>query len=982
MGAIIPIIGGLAAKALGGGVVGSIIGGLVTVGGSLLFGKKKPKPSFTPTINPNSLQRNILIKEAITSRKIIYGTVRTSGPLSFLDTSNNNAFLHMIVPIAGHEIDSFQTFYIEGDELTIDGNGLVTSPSKYSGFARILSKVGSADQTAITQLVNESSKWTSNHRGRGISYIYARFKWNADLFSGVPNISAKVKGKKLYDIRTASTSYSENPVLAIYDYLTNTDYGLSVPSASIDTTSFSAAADVCDESVNLKEGGTENRFTCNGIIDTSKDPKDNLEFLLSSMAGILVYKGGKWTIYAGEYRIPTVSLDENDIIGAVKVASRISRRELFNSVRGIYVSENTNWQPADFPPVTNSSYVSADGSYEIWNDLKLEFTTSVATAQRLAKIQLERIRQQITVNMVCKLTAFRLNVGDTVQLSISRYGWSNKIFEVENWEFATIPQNDGGVQLAIDLSLKATASSVYTWDASAEESVISAAADTNLPDPFTISAPANVVVQSGTDYLLIDGDGTVITRAHVTWDSTDDQYILSGGHIELEYKRSADSVWRTGIFLPPDAIFYTISPVKDTIPYDIRLRYVNYIGAKSEYSTIVEHTVIGKTEPPSNVTNFTALQNSNLVHFGWDHVTDPDLSGYEIRYAPQIGLDWADAILLDKVTKGTRSTTAAVPPGDWTFFIKAVDTSGNYSNTAAQANVGVSNTFTVVDALTDEDEGFRTGTLDDMVLHHTGKLIPDSQQLASYYSAYSTFDLFVPDPVISCSYTTEELDLSSDLTVRIWGAIDAQRGPGVDTGFVTTNFQLSYRLSAQNSGTAIQTINELARKNKGTLTNFIFHHTGVLVPDSQNLGSDDNWSTFDLFVPNPQITCTYEPDEIDLGIDATFNIYSEKTAILGPGETTGNPILSHQIDYKLAAGSYDGFENWNTGRIEARYIKQKFIMNTGNGIAKVTAIVTKLDTFQNWSIGTVVARYLQGRLEMDTTTGLGLITGYSITADQ
>ena len=84
--------------------------------------------------------------------------------------------------------------------ITLDGSGNVTSPSKYNGKVRIKLHLGSPDQTADTFLVDESAHWTTQHRLRGIAYMYVRLAFDADVFpNGIPEITATISGKKVYD---------------------------------------------------------------------------------------------------------------------------------------------------------------------------------------------------------------------------------------------------------------------------------------------------------------------------------------------------------------------------------------------------------------------------------------------------------------------------------------------------------------------------------------------------------------------------------------------------------------------------------------------------------------------------------------------------------------------------------------------------------------------------------------------------------------
>ena len=171
-----------------------------------------------------------------------------------METSDNNKRLHMLVQVASHEVQSFDTVYFNDEALTLsssivgnDENGIPrlypTSPSKYSKdseYARLPSLFGSGlslrkaveiqtfsgtdTQLAPSDLVGQVSNWTTDHRLRGIAYVYVQLDYDPDMFpNGIPNISAEIKGKKLFDFRDNSTEFSSNPALCIYDYLTDTN---------------------------------------------------------------------------------------------------------------------------------------------------------------------------------------------------------------------------------------------------------------------------------------------------------------------------------------------------------------------------------------------------------------------------------------------------------------------------------------------------------------------------------------------------------------------------------------------------------------------------------------------------------------------------------------------------------------------------------------------------------------------------------------
>ncbi|MFS1865173.1 hypothetical protein [Vibrio breoganii] len=85
---------------------------------------------------------------------------------------------------------------------------------------------------------------------------------------------------------------------------------------------------------------------------------------------------------------------------------------------------------------------------------------------------------------------------------------------------------------------------------------------------------------------------------------------------------------------------------------------------------------------PFDVTEFSANVQDQSTHLTWRAVDQDDVSGYEIRYSNQIGgAIWENSVrVVDYLP--FDSTDAVVPSRIGTYFIKAFDSSGNYSNKA------------------------------------------------------------------------------------------------------------------------------------------------------------------------------------------------------------------------------------------------------------------------------------------------------------
>lgn len=638
------------------------------------------------------------IRESAGNWEIIYGVCRVGGTITFVYSANNNQDLHLIITLAGHEVEEITKLYFDENEVTFSGatvNG--TATGFYSGKVVAEVNLGSDTQTAFSNLVTATGgAWSTDHRQRGLANIYLKLTWNSIVFpKGLPEISFQVKGKKVYDPRTGTTVYSNNAALCVADYLMNTRYGVKIPSAELymgtsnsDIGSLWYAADVCDEAVSLAGGGTEPRYTTNGYTDSGNSHAENIEKLCSAMGGFVTYSSNRWRFWPAKWRTPSVTLSESDFISEIRAATLTSRRDNFNRIRGTYISKDHSYEELDFPLVKNDTYKALDNNEEIAEDISLPFTTSTATAQRLAKIQLEKVRQAITVEVSCTLKAYQLEVGDNVNITYARFGWSSKIFEVIETSLFLQEDDSGGTFFAVKLLLKETASGVYDWN-SGEETQYDLAPNTNLPNALVVAAPTGLTLTSGTTELYLRNDGTVFSRIKVSWTAPADAFVTSGGLIEIEHKKSSSGTWSPTVVITGDQTQFHILEAQDGVNYDVRIRASSAAGTKSSWVTSSNHTVVGKTAAPSDVTGLDYAVEESGLRFSWNAVSDLDVREYEIRR----GASWAAGTVIARV-RGTNYISPFLATGSYTYRIKAIDTSGNYStndNTKAVtiANPGV-----------------------------------------------------------------------------------------------------------------------------------------------------------------------------------------------------------------------------------------------------------------------------------------------------
>jgi hypothetical protein len=452
--------------------VGLAVTGAVILGGSiLLMSTMTPK---IPDLN-SMLNRGTNVRSPISSRKLIYGKAKVGGTYVFISEGNNNAdrkYLYLLFAMASHEILSFDRIFIGDDEVTINSSGVVTSPSRYypGGETRaefFTDMLGASTTQALNSKFTTNTDLTSTDHFKGMSILQSILTYDQETWvSGIPNISVIVSGKNdIYDPRTGTSGFSQNPALCVANYLMS-DLGLGLSTNDIDWTSVTASANICDELVDLDTTPTtqQKRFECNGIIDTQNDIKTNIESLLTSMCGFLVIEGGLYKIFAGSYRAPTLTIEEKDLISGYQVQTKNRISNQFNKVVGLYQSEETNFQPTNYPEITNANYVASDGQV-LEKQINLTFTDNSARAQRIAKIYLEKSRRQYQISLAVNLEKFTLSPGDSVMLTLPNLGFNQKVFEVMEYKFG------GNMALGVELTLRETSSSVYDWSTSEEQDV-------------------------------------------------------------------------------------------------------------------------------------------------------------------------------------------------------------------------------------------------------------------------------------------------------------------------------------------------------------------------------------------------------------------------------------------------------------------------------------------------------------------------------
>jgi hypothetical protein len=459
---------------------------------------------------------------------ILYGRVRVSGVnvIPPLSSGNEGRYLHQLVALAIHEVDGYEDTYFNQDTIANAAIGSITgastdgavSSTAFAGSAWIRRYRGTSTQTADFILTNAfPSAFTSNFRGRGIAYAAIQYDWGRGRVytGGVPLTTFLVRGKRCYDPRLDTSpganptnasyaAWTENPALCWADYMLSS-YGYALPASRIDWSSVVAAANECDELVNIPGATTQKRYTLNGRLSTASDPEANMRAIVDAMLGKVSDSGGVYRIFAGAWRAPQFVIAKEDWLQVNAIQTTAPRNESrFNGVVCYIVNPARNWQRVEAFRRFSNTFQSSDGGERIWIETEQSLCTNDYEGQRKAEFILRQSRNGIVLSGTLPPRFMKIRMWDNVTLDFDELGWVSKTFTVSGFRLAPT----GSVEVVL------TEEQEGDWaDLTAGEYNAPSAATLPTTNPTVPSAPQNFTVTPQFGNLLIQFDEPVVRPA-------------------------------------------------------------------------------------------------------------------------------------------------------------------------------------------------------------------------------------------------------------------------------------------------------------------------------------------------------------------------------------------------------------------------------------------------------------------------------------
>jgi hypothetical protein len=599
----------------------------------------KPKTGSGAQTDP---ARGIKLNTRETSAPVtvLYGENKIGGNDVFIETvGTDNDAVWIVQGMGEGEIEGVQTLYLNDKLYT-----------EYGSLVDYWEHLGTSDQTVDANLTAAIAKFTDPMRYA--AYLVWKLQFDADYFQGLPERQVIVRGRKLYDFRDESTAYSTNHVLALYDYMTNTRYGLGIAAAKIDTDSWEEVANYIDAK------GWEFHYA----VTADMTAQDVIDTILTHFRGEMVWWDGKYYLRYADLNEEAIAMTIDDEQIAQDDDGRalvsISQPSTFGTADGYrvkFIDPDKNY--------TEDSLIVGDALGTI-KDFQLHGCRDRETAGILGTYYLEREQLSRTISGTFRDDCLQLEPHDLVTFTSSALSISEQTMRVTQADI----RPDGLIDLVLeyededlyDDEYNITADDVYTC---------------TLPDPA--SEPPSVgnvqVSEEQYNYRL-----RTFTRMNITFDAPANYPWYS----HCEVWRSFDNV--TYEYLYNVNTDFAVDPVEEGVTYYIRLKAVSIWGTKQQDNNDykISLTIQGYQTVPASLSSLKAVVNANSVNLQATKVSDPDVEIYEFR----LGSSWSGSIFLSAL-RAPNLSLYGVKPGTHTFWCNTLSNNGFYGATPRSATV-------------------------------------------------------------------------------------------------------------------------------------------------------------------------------------------------------------------------------------------------------------------------------------------------------
>lgn len=466
----------------------AVISTVINLAISMITAPKKPKgPQRQGSVLELSFGEN--------PREIFVGVGATGGQAILAynhdDVPDDNAFEVWVLKFSDGRMLNLEGFIIGENYYGWDADGGQASFNVGgTDYLEVYFRDGSAGQTPPAALVASSEgQYLSTDTMTGCAHVIVRYKGSETVWSGGrPRFRWYVQGDYCFDPRDdvlfagaqdrddpTTWGPSANPIIIALNYrhgfYNNGELvcGRGIPwdQAIGDRDELIASANICDEAVTLKAGGTQVRYKCGLLIGADEGYGDVLNKLAAACGGEVVVRRGRMEIIPGAARTPHAGFTDLDLVVGepIEFSPFLSDSERVNTVIPRYPEGENFWDISSAPMRRVLADLEIDGNgvakpYEL--ELDLEAVPDGVQAQRIGEIRRRQARLERAALVTLPPRFINLEVGDWIPWTSARYlDGATVMFRVMREELR--------VDRTQRVTLREISEEAYEWDPAIDE---------------------------------------------------------------------------------------------------------------------------------------------------------------------------------------------------------------------------------------------------------------------------------------------------------------------------------------------------------------------------------------------------------------------------------------------------------------------------------------------------------------------------------
>jgi len=541
-----------------------------------------------------------------------------------------NKHLAIITALSTGPIQAIENFYANDTLCTFTTTtaGPTTTSGQWTNKMRQFRLLGettdAAYDLAVPPFEAELPGWTSAHKTTGFATSLWVNEFDPGRYpTGLPRGLWVVQGEKFYDPRLDSTypggsgshrlatpstwAYTENPYIMALGWILGRFHngkkvwGCGVAATGIDWVSFVDGANVADA----------NTWKAGGVVTTGDDKWGVLTAILQAGGGVPVARGGQVSCMVSTPKTSVYAIASTDVIGEISIQTSLPRRNRVNKVVPKYRSEANRWQMVAADAVTNSTYLTEDGSEVRTKEVEYSLVQQVNQAAQLAAYDLCNAREGLTMTVTCKPRLLNVRVGEAVTITLDELGLSGQ-------KCIVLGRSFDPASLQVTLTLRSETDAKHAF-ALGKTGIAPPSPSLTAYDPSTIAAPASGVwtATGGTV-----SNGVISQPAVIVTGASDD---VNAQSIIVEYRPVASSTYRLWAEGPASSTNFEITGVAAGASYVVAVSYRSIrgvVGERRELAAVTTGNLSAGT-----VGGLTPDQvNNSLVPVGVNGAVNSDFS--------------------------------------------------------------------------------------------------------------------------------------------------------------------------------------------------------------------------------------------------------------------------------------------------------------------------------------------------------------------